>query len=297
MRLLSIILSRLSLAFVDSWSKMTPKEKKNKSIGYSISVGLHLLLLMVGGAAIMAWKAPGPPAEFPEVGIVFALGSDLQGKESEEVVEDSESESESESDSQEESTESEETPETTPTDDVPDPTSEPVTSDPEPTDTPVDNTTTETNTEPSKVQNTSTSEPKESATNPTKSSTKSPKVFKGDDNEAGNKGEENGSPDVKTYDKGKQGSGSLGQTIGNIPGFGWKEKPKMDKVPFDATVKMKVVVNNLGEIITVKFVECPYTDPSVRRKIEEELKKAKLEATTQPDGNTVADIVWVFKGK
>lgn len=267
---------------------MTPKEKKNTKIAFSVSIVLHLLLLITWGA-VMAWKAPGPPAEFPEVGIQVAYGTDLQGKESEE--ESSEADSDSESETEDEPTE--EIPETTPTDDVLDPTSDPVISDPEPTETPVQKTTTTTQT---KVEKTDT-KPTEATTEKTTSSSKVPKVFNGNDNESGNKGKENGSKDVKTYDEGKQGSGSLGQTIGNIPGFGWKEKPNMDKVPFDATVKMKVVVNNLGEIITVKFVECPYTDPTVLKKIEEELKKAKLEATTQPDGNTVADIVWVFKGK
>ncbi len=275
---------------------MSPKDKKNRTIAFSVSIGIHLLLLITWGA-VMAWEAPGPPAEFPEIGIEVAYGSDLVGKESEEEIE---IENESPSDNQEEVTEEEtaDISEAIPAEDTPESTSEQnntsesdvvpdVTSD---IVEPVNQTST-----PSVETNTS-NEPTKVTETQSNTSSGAPKIFKGDGEEAGEKGNEEGVRDVKTYD-GDLGGGDLGQSIGNINGFSWKKKPKMDKVPFDATVKMKVVVNNLGEIITVKFMECPYTDPAVKREIENQLKKATLQATSQPDGNTVANITWAFKGK
>jgi periplasmic protein TonB len=55
---------------------MDQREKKNKSIGAAVSVGLHLLVLLAF-LFIMAWKAPNPPA--PEIGIELNFGTDLAG--------------------------------------------------------------------------------------------------------------------------------------------------------------------------------------------------------------------------
>lgn len=55
---------------------MSEQEKKNKTIGGIVSVGIHLLVL-IAFLFIMAWKAPNPPA--PEVGIELNFGTDLAG--------------------------------------------------------------------------------------------------------------------------------------------------------------------------------------------------------------------------
>lgn len=55
---------------------MSDQEKKNKTIGGVVSVGIHLLVLLAF-LFIMAWKAPNPPA--PEIGIELNFGTDLAG--------------------------------------------------------------------------------------------------------------------------------------------------------------------------------------------------------------------------
>ncbi len=55
---------------------MSSEEKKNKTIGISLSVGIHVLLLAFF-FFVLAWKAPDPP--LPEYGIELNFGMDQVG--------------------------------------------------------------------------------------------------------------------------------------------------------------------------------------------------------------------------
>ncbi|HHL51842.1 MAG TPA: hypothetical protein ENJ39_00570, partial [Flammeovirgaceae bacterium] len=115
-----------------------PKEKQNKRIGLIVSVGAHVVLLLLF-VFLVAWRAPNPP--LPEIGIELNFGTSDAGSGTKEpanepvTTEPADSQSETPPETSEENTDTQQ-PETTATqeseaDNTPaEPTAEPVSEEP-----------------------------------------------------------------------------------------------------------------------------------------------------------------------
>ncbi len=270
---------------------MTPKVSSNKKKSYAISFAIHAMLLFLA-MVFFAWKAPGPPAQFPEIGIPVVYSTDLQGKENESTSEESSSSSESQP--------NEDTQIDEPTTDEPitaDNNTQPVdnTTIPDHTDNTSDNPATDNSTNNQSTQNTTDSQSSTSNSNDVGYNPNDPKG-QGNDAVDGNKGDKEGK-DIGGFDPSKIGSGDNGtNSLSSIPGWKWSKEPDAVKVPHDGTVRIKVTVDDLGNIIGVKILDSQYP-LSVQEKIKEHIKRAKLQATAASDGLTHAEITWTFKGQ
>ena len=233
------------------------REKKNRIIGISVSVGLHVLLLVLF-LWMTAWKEPYPPR--PEYGIELNIGMDNTGSGNEPVAaEQSEDIEETPTEATEEVFE-EEVEETTNSEaeDVVQEVSEPADEVVEEAVTDVDS--------PVKVEDSPTETAKETPKKEEKEEKKEePKanpnaLFPGDsksqgetNDKTGDQGDPEGEVDAEAM-MGPKGGGS-GSTL-NISGWKWDSPPRPDD-PSEQRGKIifEIIVDNNGEVSGVRTVQ------------------------------------------
>lgn len=233
------------------------REKKNRIIGISVSVGLHILLLLLF-LWVTAWKEPYPP--LPEYGIELNMGIDNQGsgnepvsaQETEEIEETPTEESEETVEDQvEETTESE-------ADDVVEEASEPAQE-------VVEEAVTDEEA-PVKVEDTPTEKAKETSKKEEKEEKKEePKanpnaLFPGDsksqgetNDQKGDQGNPEGEVDAEAM-MGPQGGGS-GSKL-DMSGWKWDSPPRPnDTSEQSGKIVFEIRVDSNGEVISVRAIE------------------------------------------
>jgi outer membrane biosynthesis protein TonB len=233
------------------------REKKNRIIGISVSVGLHILLLLLF-LWVTAWKEPYPP--LPEYGIELNMGMDNSGSGNEPVSgQETEEIEETPTEEAEESVEEEIT-ETTESD-----ANDVVEEVAEPTEEVVEEAVTDEEA-PVKVEDT----PKEKAKETPKQEKKEEKkeepkanpnaLFPGDNtsqgetkDKDGDQGNPEGEVDADAM-MGPQGGGS-GSKL-DLSGWKWDSPPKPnDPTQQSGKIVFEIRVDNNGEVIAVRLTE------------------------------------------
>ena len=233
------------------------REKKNRIIGISVSVGLHILLLLLF-LWVTAWKEPYPP--LPEYGIELNMGIDNQGsgnepvsaQETEEIEETPTEESEETVEDQvEETTDAE-------AEDVVEEVSEPA-------EEVVEEAVTDEEA-PVKVEDTPTEKAKETPKKEEKEEKKEePKanpnaLFPGDsksqgetNDKEGDQGNPEGEVDAEAM-MGPQGGGSGSQLY--MSGWKWDSPPRPnDTSQQNGKIVFEIRVDSNGEVISVRAIE------------------------------------------
>jgi outer membrane biosynthesis protein TonB len=263
------------------------KEKKNRIIGISVSVGLHILLLLLF-LWVTAWKEPYPP--LPEYGIELNMGIDNRGSGNEPVSgQEAEEIEETPTEEAEESVE-EEIEETTESDanDVVEEVSEPAEEVVEEAVTNED--------APVKVEDTPTEKAKETPKQEKKEEKKEePKanpnaLFPGENtsqgetnDKTGDQGNPEGELDADAM-MGPQGGGSDSQL--DMSGWKWVSPPKPnDPSQQNGKIVFEIRVDNNGEVIHVKPLEFSVS-ADVMKIYQDEVKKLSFYKTS--GGKTAA---------
>jgi outer membrane biosynthesis protein TonB len=233
------------------------REKKNRIIGISVSVGLHILLLLLF-LWVTAWKEPYPP--LPEYGIELNMSIDNQGsgnepvsaQETEEIEETPTEESEETVEDQvEETTDAE-------AEDVVEEVSEPA-------EEVVEEAVTDEEA-PVKVEDTPTEKAKETPKKEEKEEKKEePKanpnaLFPGDsksqgetNDKEGDQGNPEGEVDAEAM-MGPQGGGSGSQL--DMSGWKWDSPPRPnDTSQQNGKIVFEIRVDSNGEVISVRAIE------------------------------------------
>ena len=232
-------------------------EKKNRIIGLSVSVGLHILLILLF-LWVTAWKEPYPP--LPEYGIELNMGMDNSGAGSEAVSgQETEEVEETPAENSEESVE--EQIETTPDAEVEDVVEEVS----EPAEELVEEAATDEEA-PVKVEDTPTQKAKETPKKEEKVEKKEePKanpnaLFPGDNASQGEtnaKEGDQGNPDGKVDAEammGPQGGGS-GSKL-DMSGWRWDSPPRpKDPTQQSGKIVFEIRVDSNGEVISLRAIE------------------------------------------
>jgi len=269
----------LNLITINSISVVTPQERKNRRIGYAVSIGLHALLILLF-IFLVAWHAPDPP--LPEYGIELNFGvsetgrgdvQPLKDQPMEEVLED----------------EAVETEESEPVEDIPEETVEEVQEEivnevPTQEESPH---TVEQKPEP-KVEK--TVEEKKEETQPKPEPKPKPKINSealypgatstkksnnetshGDKGQTGDQGVKDGTVDSRAL-YGKQGGGDGGPLI-SLSNWTWN-KINIVRDPSDENgrIKFKITVDDSGYITAISVVETTVS-PSVVRYYQNQVEK------------------------
>lgn len=233
------------------------REKKNRIIGISVSVGLHILLLILF-LWVTAWKEPYPP--LPEYGIELNMGMDNSGSGNEPVSGQETEEIEEKPSEEVEETVEEEIEETTDSEaeDVVEEVSEPA-------EEVVEEAVTEEEA-PVKVEDTPTEKAKETPKQEEKEKKKEePKanpnaLFPGENtsqgetnDKSGDQGNPEGDVDAEAM-MGPQGGGS-GSKL-DMSGWKWDSPPRPnDPTQQSGKIVFEIKVDNNGEVISVRAIE------------------------------------------
>lgn len=270
------------------------KEKKNKQMGAIVSVGAHVIAILLF-LFMIAWRAPDPP--MPEIGIELNFGLDEAGT-GEIQPEPNTQAAESESEEEAAPDGLEETPEEV-VEEVTESVDDPTESDETPTEevaTPVNNT----QDSPDVVEEQPEPIIKEETKEEVKKEVETPKmVYPGktsgaggkdgdsneakdvnqgnDDNKIGDKGSLDGTADSKNFN-GEAGGGGGSEL--NMEGWGWDTKPDpKEKTSESGTIVFKILVNDRGEIrITETSVST--VSPALLRIYRDEVLKHTLVRTS-----------------
>jgi outer membrane biosynthesis protein TonB len=256
------------------------KEKKNRIIGISVSLGLHILVLLLF-LWVTAWKEPYPP--LPEYGIELDIGMDTQGSGNEPVAaQESEEIEETPTEESEEVVENE-VEETTEAEDLLEEVSEPA-------DEAVEEAVTNTDS-PVKVEDTPTEEVKETPKKEEKQEKKeAPKanpnaLFPGDsksqgetNDQKGDQGNPEGEVDADAM-MGPQGGGNGSKLT--MSGWKWASPPRPnDPTQQNGKIVFEIRVDNNGEVIEVRTVETTVSQEVVKI-YEDEVKKLSFYRTSE----------------
>ncbi|HHL52726.1 MAG TPA: hypothetical protein ENJ39_05065 [Flammeovirgaceae bacterium] len=291
-----------------------PKEKQNKRIGLIVSVGAHVVLLLLF-VFLVAWRAPNPP--LPEIGIELNFGTSDAGSgtvepESEPVAtEPADTQPETPAETSEENTESEQ-PESTPTqeteaDNTPaEPTAEPVSE--EPTTDPVS----EPQEQPEQPEEPVKEKEKEDKPPPPKvlypgnkdgnkqaqQSDNPAGASQGDKPEAtGNQGDEQGQVDARSL-YGKPGGG--GGAALEMTGWRWDKEPRPEHgaVKQDGKIVFEVTIDEYGEVVSVVPVKWTVTTSLMKiyQQAVEELTFTKTSSGPAPPF-TKGKITFIIEAK
>jgi hypothetical protein len=255
---------------------MIDREKKNKNIAFSISLGVHVALFLLL-FFLAAWRAPNPP--LPEYGIELNFGLDTEGSGTEQPTESvGNTEEITESEPTEETIE----PEPTPTNSEPEVVTqkegdvavkeEPKKEVVKPVQKPKE--------EPVKTETKPVEEPK-AVYKPTESATGKPGNQGDDANKTGDKGNPEGSLDARAL-YGKPGGGGGGDGIVlQMSGWAWADKPVIPELPDnqDGRIVFEIECDDQGEILTINTVERGLS-PQAERILKDEIRKNSLIRTS-----------------
>ena len=293
-------------------------EKKNKQMGAIVSVGAHVLAILLF-LFMIAWRAPDPP--MPEIGIELNFGLDEAGT-GEVQPEPNTQPAESESEEEAAPDGLEETPE-----EVVEEASEPVTEPIDPVDAPTEEVTTPVNNtqdSPDVVEDIPEPVVKEEVKEEEKEvkEEEAPKVppvlypnnktgaggTDGESNEAqtanqgdqsnavGDQGDEDGTVDSRAL-MGNAGGGG-GSSL-NMSGWMWDSTPKpKDSSSESGKLVFQVIIDEKGNIIRVKTVESSVS-PSLEKVYRDEVMKLTFSKTagTSVANTSTGTITFVIKAR
>lgn len=258
-------------------------EKKNKKTALAISIGVHLLLLVLVSTLVTCHKSGSEWPRQSEIGIALNHGdADVgSGDESRQSEESTEEQPEEQVDSDSEAEEEEVTEE--------DPSGEPL--EDQDTDSPVETSDEASDSDASAETSSSSSEQSEAGEDDQSSG-------EGDD-ETGeeDKGVDEGIDSSSVY-TGEHGGGNDGMSL-DIAGWRWKETPDFEPMPRAGEVKVSFIVNDLGRVRSVKIEKSTYT-PDELKDIENKIKQIVFEQTSssgRPSGTTPGTLTIKFKGR
>ncbi|SMG14686.1 protein TonB, links inner and outer membranes [Marivirga sericea] len=258
------------------------REKKNRIIGISVSVGLHILVLLLF-LWVTAWKEPYPP--LPEYGIELNIGMNNQGSGNEPVAAQEPQEQEEIPTEESEEVVEEEIEEATDAeaDDAVEEVSEPANE-------VVEEAVSDTES-PVKVEDTPQEKAKETPKKEEKIEKKQePKanpnaLFPGDSKSQGetntpkgDQGNPEGEVDAEAM-MGPQGGGN-GSKL-SMSGWKWASPPRPDDpTQQNGKIVFEIRVDNNGEVIDVRTVETTVS-PEVVKIYEDEVKKLSFYRTSE----------------
>ena len=241
------------------------KEKKNNRTGIVVSFSIHALLILLFVFGFSCWKAPGPPwpGPNPEDVVTVDIGDSFTG------MGDSQIESENVTDSDEENEEEQEPEIVEPTEPTEEEPIDDVVEENPITEDPLDAVD---NGDP--IQQDEPSQEAKQLYDPTSST-----GGKGNDEQPGNKGSEDG------VDSEKSGKGDNG--LIKIGGWSKVAEPDFkDDIKHGASMEFEFHVNELGQIEQIIWIHSSLT-PSERVLIEKRLKsELKLKAKDGEKQNT-----------
>ncbi len=284
--------------------QQTEKEKKNKQMGAIISVGTHIVILLIF-LFVVAWKAPNPP--LPEIGIELNFGLDEAGT-GEEQPEPFTTPAESDSDEDAAPDGMEEVPEEVVEDQTPvEETSEPVTEPVESTEQPTEEVV-NTHESPDVVEEVPVAEDKKEEVKEEVTQEEAPKLppvlypnnkpgaggTDGDANNAQNanqgdkQGEvgDQGDKDGKVNEKALYGNaGGGGGSSLQMTGWMWDSKPKPNDTSSESgKIVFQVDIDNKGDIERIKTIVSTVS-PTLKKVYEDEVRKLTFSKTS---GTSVA---------
>ena len=287
------------------------QERKNKRIGWIVSSGFHLALLLLF-IFLIAWREPNPP--LPEYGIEINFGTsevgsgDIQPEDVSNQIENQENDLQTEEDVSE-------VEETIPDQSVQEPVTEETAEMPEITEDIESPDLIEEKSEPNTVRE----EPKEETQNAEEKITEQPveedkEDTEGNQNEEakeeeatshgdnidkeGDKGDEEGTVDARALYGNKGGGGGVSyQLAGWIIDF----EPKVDDTISERGGKIvfEITIDDKGEIISVKTIERSVS-PSVEKLYRDEVQKltfSKTAENTRPAPVSKGKITFIIKAR
>ena len=287
------------------------QERKNKRIGWIVSSGFHLALLLLF-IFLIAWREPNPP--LPDYGIEINFGTsevgsgDIQPEDVSNQIENQENDLQTEEDVSE-------VEETIPDQSVQEPVTEETAEMPEITEDIESPDLIEEKSEPNTVRE----EPKEETQNAEEKITEQPveedkEDTEGNQNEEakeeeatshgdnidkeGDKGDEEGTVDARALYGNKGGGGGVSyQLAGWIIDF----EPKVDDTISERGGKIvfEITIDDKGEIISVKTIERSVS-PSVEKLYRDEVQKltfSKTAENTRPAPVSKGKITFIIKAR
>jgi len=291
------------------------EEKKNQRIGWIVSGGIHVALLILF-FFILAWKEPNPP--LPEYGIELNFGLDAAGSGVEppqtpvpQQIEQQEQQPEPEP-AEPESAQQQAEPEQMETKEISEniqetqPLDNPVTEVKKATEkpkeeAPIENKVTEKVEKPAPKPETKpqeTQKPTQESLYPNKKSTEEPSPSQGDQaQQTGDQGNPEGSIDSRAL-YGKQGGGS-GASL-DITGWVWDYIPRPnDPTSENGRIVFEIKIDDQGEIIGVKTIEKTVSAAVERlyRQAVEQLTFSKTSDNTVPAPISTGRITFIIKSK
>lgn len=287
---------------------MSDQEKKDKKAGIAVSVGLHVLLLLLF-FFILAWRAPDPP--LPEYGIELNFGMDDAGFGNEQPQTPASESTLEEVKSREPESQPEPVQEV-----LPEPSVQPQPSVEEPTET-VDEVVSqpqpspvsreevkkkETKAEP--VKEPVKEEPKKETAKPAlfpseNKSSESANANQGDrEGTVGDQGDREGSLDSRAL-YGEQGGGQGGAQL-NISGWRWDEAPnKKDQSSENGRIVFRFKIDDQGYVIEASTVETTVS-PKVTQFYREQLLQTTFSPTSDnaiPAPSTTGTVTFIIKAR
>lgn len=252
------------------------REKRNKNIALSVSLGVHVALFLLL-FFLAAWRAPNPP--LPEYGIELNFGLDTEGTGDEQPLDPVGT---TETETEDNPTPAPTEPEVTPTTSTPETVTqqegdvvvkeEPKKAEVKPVRKP--------NTEPTKPEQKPVEVPKTVYT-PAESTQGKPGSQGDDANKTGDKGNPEGSLDARAL-YGKPGGGGGGDGIVlQMSGWAWADKPVIPELPDnqDGRIVFEIECDDQGEILTINTLERGLS-PQAERILKDEIRKNSLIRTS-----------------
>lgn len=288
---------------------MSNQEKKDKKVGIAVSVGLHVLMLLLF-FFILAWRAPDPP--LPDYGIELNFGMDDAGAgDTQPQTPASESTAE-----EVESQQPESQPEPVREEVIEEPAVEPQPVIEEPTET-VEEVVTQPEPSPVTKEEVKKVEPKpepvkEPVKEQPKKETAKPALFpsenksseaananQGDKEEAvGDQGSQQGSLDSRAM-YGEQGGGQDGAQL-SISGWRWDEAPnKRDQSAENGRIVFRFKIDDQGYVIEASTVETTVS-PKVTQFYREQLLRTTFSPTSDnaiPAPSTTGTVTFIIKAR
>ena len=287
---------------------MSDQEKKDKKVGLAVSVGLHVLMLLLF-FFILAWRAPDPP--LPDYGIELNFGTDEAGSGDKQPTSPANESTVERVESRQPESQPEPVrevvrePAVQPQPVVKEPTEtvEEVVSQPQPS--PVTKQEVKkVETKPEPVKEPVKEQPKKETAKPALFPTESKSGETANANQGdrqgavGDQGNPEGSLDSRAL-YGEQGGGKDGAQL-NISGWRWDEAPnKRDQSAENGRIVFRFKIDDQGYVIDVSTVETTVS-PKVTQFYREQLQRTTFSPTSDnaiPAPSTTGTVTFIIKAR